>query len=370
MNFKFFPVFILLISALSLSVIAENTGNKIGEIALYKKSVHLLYDVDFVTYFDNREYSAPQIDQTIFGTRLSPEIGIGITDKAGGAHKVILGVNAMQRIGAPLRESNWELFAYYQFKRNGFRVGLGSIPFTMMIEKLPDYLEYDSLVYARPNIQGGLMQYESKHGFVEFVCDWRGAESEERREAFRLIVNGRYKRNLFFAGSYLAMNHLAGYAGNRVGVSEQVSAIPYVGLDLGKALRLDSFTLKAGYYVSYDKIRKLDMLEITQGAELDFFVRWRFLALRNTTHIGNNLLPHYWHNGKELYQSEPFYQCRFYNRTDMVVFLYNTSFVNCYFSYNLHVTEGAKLGHQQQLIARFNLAGFNQKNKLKGILGK
>ena len=31
------------------------------------------YDVDFITYFDNREYqSALQPSQTIFGTRLSP----------------------------------------------------------------------------------------------------------------------------------------------------------------------------------------------------------------------------------------------------------------------------------------------------------
>jgi hypothetical protein len=48
------------------------------------------YDVDFITYFDNREYqSALQPSQTIFGTRLSPEIGVIFNDSLGGTHKMM-----------------------------------------------------------------------------------------------------------------------------------------------------------------------------------------------------------------------------------------------------------------------------------------
>ena len=55
------------------------------------------YDVDFITYFDNREYqSALQPSQTIFGTRLSPEIGAIFNDSLGGTHKLMAGVSYIQ----------------------------------------------------------------------------------------------------------------------------------------------------------------------------------------------------------------------------------------------------------------------------------
>ena len=54
----------------------------------------LQYSVDALFYFDNREYKAPwQNDQTLFAIRLSPEIGVGFTDKRGGVHRVMAGVS-------------------------------------------------------------------------------------------------------------------------------------------------------------------------------------------------------------------------------------------------------------------------------------
>ena len=58
------------------------------------RPVQFLYDVDFTTYFDNREYRSPyQIPQTIFNFRLSPELGVRILDRAGGRHDVVAGVS-------------------------------------------------------------------------------------------------------------------------------------------------------------------------------------------------------------------------------------------------------------------------------------
>ena len=51
---------------------------------------------------------------------------------------------------------------------------------------------------------------------------------------------------------------------------------------------------------------------------------------------------------------DPFYQSRLYNRTDLFVYLYRSSFVNFYFSWNMHY-DGYHLQHQQQMIVRFRL---------------
>ena len=93
------------------------------------RPVQFLYDVDFTTYFDNREYHAPyQIPQTIFNFRLSPEVGVRLLDRAGGVHDLVAGVSYTQRLGGNWRDVQFDPIAYYQFRYRGFSVALGAIP--------------------------------------------------------------------------------------------------------------------------------------------------------------------------------------------------------------------------------------------------
>ena len=79
---------------------------------LANKPVQLLYDVDFSTYFDNREYHAPyQIPKTILNFRLSPEIGVRILDRAGGKHELVAGVSYTQRLGGNWRDVQFDPIA-------------------------------------------------------------------------------------------------------------------------------------------------------------------------------------------------------------------------------------------------------------------
>ena len=341
-----------------------------------KLPVKFLYDLDFLFYFDNREYDGYpyQRSQTLFGARLSPEIGVGISDSIVGDHKLMAGASYIQPIGADYRDAKILPTLYYQYKKSGFSVHLGLLPFYKRIETLPDYLMYDSIAYYHPNIQGALFQYESKQGLVELMCDWRGMWSSTTREAFRIVLNGRYEYKVLFVGGFAQMNHLANYAppAPHIGVCDDILINPYIGVNLGNVTPLDSFSIRAGYLLGIQRDREAGLNYIPQGGNLEIFLRWRMLGLKNTTYYGESQNPLYPTQKSLLNQSDPFYVARFYNRTEVFVYIFNNSFVNCYLSANFHVADGT-FSTQQQVIAQFRLDGiknYKQKKKLKSIFGK
>ncbi len=336
-----------------------------------------LYDVDFVAFFDNREYQQPlQTPQTIFGTRLSPELGVGFQDNLGGKHRLIAGVHYIQPIGSNWREASFIPTVFYNYDYKGFRFFMGAIPYKHRIETLPDYLMYDSIAYFHPNIQGALLQYASDHGFVELMCDWRGRQTLERREMFRLVLNGRYHyKGLFtyFVGGNAQMNHKANYAAptEREGVCDDILLSPYVGTDFSQPTPFDSLALRVSYIAGMQRYRMAQQQAITQGVYVETFLRWRFLGARNTFYYGKDMMPYYNVFGADLNQGDPFFQARWYNRTDLFAYIVRRSFVNVYFSWNFHKVPGAKLQHQQQLIATFSLGGIKKKDtKLRGVFDK
>ena len=325
----------------------------------------LMYDVDFITYFDNREYhSALQPSQTIFGTRLSPEIGVMFNDSLGGSHTLMAGVSYIQPFGANWKSAKLLPTIYYTYKIKGFTANLGAIPHSHLRNALPDYLMSDSMAFAYPNIQGALFQYQSKWGFAEFLCDWRGMPSATTREAFRLVIDGQFQYNWFFAGGYGQLNHLANKSSDQpnLGVCDDIYINPFIGVDFSNKTPLDSLSLKAGYIVGMQRDRKNNLTHIPQGAMVDLFVRWKFLGIQNRLYAGDNLMPLYHEYGTLLNQGNSFYQSPIYNRTDLFIYIIQRRFVNCYFAWNLHYTKGEKLGHQQQLIVRFNLDALNHQN--------
>ena len=109
--------------------------------AKLNQPVQLLYDVDFTTYFDNREYRAPyQIPQTILNFRLSPQIGVRILDRVGGTHELVAGVSYTQRLGGNWRDVQFNPIAYYHFNYRGFDLGMGAIPYMRRIMPIPEWL--------------------------------------------------------------------------------------------------------------------------------------------------------------------------------------------------------------------------------------
>ena len=339
-----------------------------------------LYNVDFLFFFDNREYDkCPyQRSQTLFGARLSPEIGVGIADSTIGDHRLMAGCSYVQPIGADYKNAKVLPTIYYQYGYKGFKAHLGLLPFTKMIEDFPDYLQYDSIAYFHPNIQGALFNYRDRRGFVELMCDWRGMWSETTREAFRVTINGRYEHKWFFVGGRAMMNHLACYSpeykgGPQPGVCDDLLGSAYVGFNIGKVTPLDSFVVRASYLISMQNDRDADIHKMPQGGLLEIFLRWRWIGFRNVTYYGEPQMPLYPKYHSLLNQGDPFYQARFYNRTDIFFYIFNNSFVNCFASANFHLADGYFVT-QQQIVAQFSLDGVwgfrNNKHKLRTILGK
>lgn len=358
--------------------ILQPTWDSIGEIGKTDKA-KFIYNVDFATYFDNREYHAPyQIAQTIFNFRLSPTIGIRLQDRLGGNHELVAGVHYTQPLGGNWSNVHLAPTAYYKFNISGFKMQLGAIPYTERIYTLPDYLMYDSIVYMQPNIQGALISYTDQRGYIEFMCDWRSSQAVDRREMFRLLINGQYRYRWLQIGGLAQMNHKANPSNAHEGVCDDAYIVPQIGVDLSKYACMDSLALRVSYIVGIQRMRVANDNRTPQGVYMELFANWWFIGLRNTLYIGDNLMPFYNNSDytfdalpyrSRLNQGDPFFQSRLYNRTDIFAYLYRNNFVNCYLSWNMHY-DGHTLAHQQQLNIRFCLNGMRSPHKLRNILDK
>lgn len=319
-----------------------------------------VYDVEALSYFDNREYHGPnQRAQTLYGIRLSPTIGMELRDSVQGLYHLIGGLHYIQPMGGNWRNVRLWPTLYVEMLRKGFTIALGAVPYTKRIDPIPAFMRYDSLRYLYPNIQGALFQYTSPWGFAEFMCDWRGLQSPSRREMFLLLLNGQFHYSLFFTGGYAQLNHKASYGSpNHDSVCDDIYVNPYLGLDFTASTPLDTLSLRLGYVWGMQRIRN-DLpqdLFFPQGVLAKLDLCWRWVGLRSTFYYGQPLMPLYPVYGPDLNRGDPFYQSNFYSRTDLYVYLIRTRWLSCYFSWNFHIDNTHQLQHQQQLIARFRLS--------------
>lgn len=332
-----------------------------------------LYNVEEVAFFDNREYhdNIWRRSQTLFGERTGLEIGVGVRDENGSSfHKVMVGMNAIQYMGAELDEMKFIPTVYYQYQKDAFRFSMGAVPYSYLSETLPDFIQDDSLVYMRPNIQGGLFQYRSENAFVDFLCDWRGMKAKERNEAFRLLLNGRYQWPIFYAGGRMQMNHVASNASIQTRVSEDLMINPYVGFRVSGEKAIDSLSIEAGCILSCERNRLTNNVSYPKGFLTSLLYKWHSVGLKNTLYVGDNLFPLWPEKGFVLNQGDPMYQSRFYNRTDVFLYIVRRSFVNCSFSWNVHYTRESGIDHSQQLIVSFDLNGLRKRDAyLRNVLG-
>ena len=315
-----------------------------------------VYDIDFLTFFDNRESRIPSYpSKTLFGMRLSPEIGFEINDSTYGNHKLMAGASYTQPFGSQWTDIKIRPTIYYSYRQQGFDLSLGFVPWRNIRTSLPDYLFSDSLRYFSPNIQGVHFGYSSRHGFAEFICDWRGMQSPETREAFRLLLAGKYHHQWLFAGGNAQLNHLASRLNAYDGVCDDITAQPFVGVNFSQLTPLDTLALRTSYILSYQRERRTNTLYIAHGFLAELSLKWRFLAVENNLYIGNPLMPLYSQYGPQLNQGETFYQHPIYNKTEFSVYILQRPFATLQFSWNLHYVPNLPLAHQQLLIAQINI---------------
>ncbi len=327
----------------------------------------LTWSVDFNTFFDNREgddlYTPAE---TIFKTRLAPEIGIAFLD---GMHRISGGVSWIQPVGNEWKDYKICPTLYYRYQSPTWRFTFGMLPRTLLIDHLPNALWSDKIAYNEPNIRGVLVQYVRRQGYAEFFLDWRSLQSENRREAFNVNFNGMWspRNGMLMLGGHAMLNHFAKQKNppEGQGIVDNIIMNPLVGVNLTKHTPLDSFTIKGGLLAGIYRDRGGDDKWTSKcGANVELVAEWKFLGLKNTLYAGKSLFQLYGKYGEPLDMGEPYYQANWYNRTNVYAYIFRNPFVNLEASLNFHLTKDA-FGFQQQLLLRVYIDNYLWKSKGK-----
>lgn len=282
------------------------------------------WGVEFESVFDNREGNADVIDsKTFFFTRLAPEVGLEIPD----AGRIAGGVVWFQPIGCEWEGHKVSPTLYYEYRQGPWGFAMGMFPRSQMREELPAFLWSDSLGYVQRNIRGAMVQYDRGRSFFEAYIDWRGMQTSKQREAFNIVGHGQWHpgQGDFYVGAHLMMNHLANRnpnPGNVDGVVDNLMANPYVGADLGGRCGMDSLNIRVGAIMALDRDRKYEASWRTPaGAWVEAMARYKWIGVKNALYAGGKLMQLYPVYGPLLYQGEAFYSRRWYNRTDVYLYI-------------------------------------------------
>ncbi len=312
-------------------------------------------------FFDNREYKKSQINwpQTLFGMRLSPELGL----RWRGGHSIMAGVSLLADFGAKPFEVDNEIFAYYQYRSPKFRAYGGVIPRYKTIGDYSPAFFSDSVKYYDPNLTGLLLQYAGGKGYAELGFDWNSKQGPTQREKFLIFSSGRINHRLFYAGYNLSLSHHA--ASETVdGVVDNIWLYPFVGIDLVQKTCMEVLNLQVGWIQTMQNDRKYVGEYVTPGgfqAQLRL-QKWGF-GIDETFYTGKNLMP-YWvapesdvdlDYGPGLYWGEPWYRTSsVYNRLE----IYWQPIANNRMSLRIasvHHYDGDQWGWQQKILFRINL---------------
>lgn len=327
---------------------------------LCAQAQELEWSVDFNTVFNNREGGDEmRPDGTYLFTRLSPEVGVSLLSHGGEAkHKLMGGAIWFQPLTDNLKGYKVLPTLYYQYTARGkWNVVFGMLSRTKLRERLPRYVWSDSMAYHNPNIKGLLVQYE--HGarsYAEFFIDWRQLQSENRREAFNVVFDGRryFGQDCWWIGGLVQYNHLAKRknAPEDEGVNDDMTINPMVGYDSKPDGRKVSFGVKAGAIVNLERARIDSKWNNVAGFTADASVRWKFLEAEECFYAGKDLFPLYPRFGSQLNMGDTYYRDKIYSRTDLRAHIVQTAFVDLEASVSFHATDKVT-GFWQQVACRF-----------------
>ena len=300
--------------------------------------VRFAYDVNFEMNWDNRENTSDlSPSMTVFGARLTPEIGIGVTQGNGTRHRVMLGVDIMKDFGRGPDASpdglvpgnkgyaNADLFKemtmYYRMDRRmgktDFSLTAGIFPkrFSMSREYSPAFIS-DSLKFYDNNYEGLLLSFSRPKSCYEVGCDWMGMFGRYERERFMLFSHGRSQILSWLSLGYTAYMYHYACSSTVDGVVDNILLNPWICLDAAPVVPLQQLSLTVGWRPGAQQ----DRLNVGEcvfpfGAEFTFDVRKWNVGLRNRLFVGRDMMPYYdsrdaggYKYGNSLYWGDPFYR--------------------------------------------------------------
>lgn len=322
---------VLLLFAISFLMYAED-----------KPRVRLAYDLGFEMKFDNREYYESDFSSsmTIFGARLTPAVGLSLSEKCGAEHRLMFGVDVMKDFGAsPVSElaaggqtqetasrlNNLGLFReillYYRYDKligkTALEIHAGIFPRKAMQEENYSQAFFsDSLRFYDNNLEGLLLKFHRPKADFEVGCDWMGQYGLARREKFMIFTSGEGRILPFMSIGYAG--YMLHYANSHMarGLVDNILFNPYMRFDLGEKTGLQRLSFRLGWLQAMQRDREYDGVFVFPGGiEFDQEFRHWNAGVNNRLYCGTGLMPYY-NNvdnaglkyGSSLYLGDPFYR--------------------------------------------------------------
>lgn len=342
------------------------------------------YDLDFMTYFLNREFDATEFHDanTFFGARFTPGIGISIKhDKQVGKkqsfnHRFMVGYDMRKNFGtAQALEDNMlkGLHLYYTMDtqlgdKTKLTLVAGAFPRKHMQGKYSEAFFSDSLKVFDNTIEGLLVKVARPKAKYELGLDWIGRYGQDTREKFVLYSSGNGYVSPWLYLGYTAYMHHYSSSKSVKGVVDNILVNPNIGFDLSSFTALDKFDINLGWLQAAQHDRKMIGSYVFPGGG-EFTInlsKWRF-GVSNYLYYGKGLMPYYnfvdaggnkYGNG--LYLGNAFYRIKpdssagLYDRVDVYYSPRLGKYVSIDMRIILHFNQGWA-GTQQFITVRINL---------------
>ena len=289
-----------------------------------KVKVSFAYDLNFDMQFDNREFykSAYTSSMTVFGTRLTPAVGVDLEQKNGARHRLMLGVDVLKNFGAANKGSELfkEITLYYdvqkQLGKTGFEMVAGVFPRRFAEGNYSTAFYSDSLRFYDNNLEGLLLKFYRPKAYFEVGCDWMGRYDTYTRERFQIFSSGEGQVLPFMSIGYAASLYHFSCSGVSDGVVDNFLVNPYLRFDLASKANLELLSVRLGWLQALQNDRAhVGQYVFPGGAELVMQVQKWNVGIKNDMFVGKDMMPYYntfdnagYKYGNLLYMGSPFYR--------------------------------------------------------------
>ncbi|MEI7676100.1 MAG: hypothetical protein WCJ03_04910 [Bacteroidales bacterium] len=320
----------------------------------------LIWGLDFLSFFDNREYNEHYArSETFFGTRVTPEAGIALDDH----QKVMAGVGLLFENGKKPLQEDPDYQIYYQYNSAKFSANAGYFPRSRMMGNFPNVFLRGSLNYYQPNMSGLLLQSKSEKGFAEIGIDWNGMRTDSVRESFLLLSAGKYTTNRFYGGYHFTYFHFARAwdAPESQHLIDNALVHLFVGYNFTPKQKADSIYTQIGYMQGAERIRGIGTSYMPGGLYAEVYFKHKNIGIKNSLYLGDHQMNLYnvkdekgISYGERVYWNEPFFQSNCYNRTEFFWNIAETKHTTIKLS-SVHHFDGDSFGWQQILTFRVKI---------------
>lgn len=259
--------------------------------------------VDFVTLFDNTEYSGmmqPK-SETLFSARLTPKVSLNWDER----NQLVVAVDLNKDFGDNSNVlSSKGIQFYYGYRTEQVRLLAGIFPREEMRGLRSDIFFDRYHRFHHNRLSGVLARKESKGGesFVEFAMDYNGKRTFDTREAFELMTAARYGERAVYVGYDIMIGHYAKDYNPATAddVVDNFIFAPYLGVDF-KVGDMD-VDIGVRYVQSVQRDRSMEnIFECPKGVETYIAMKYKGLTVENRTYAGEGLYTYFDRYGKDLY---------------------------------------------------------------------